>query len=239
MEQYDSKSKVYSDFVEFDPCKRFVQYPEAIRLLGNLKNKRVLDVGCGSGFLTREIAQSGAKVVAYDVSEKQIELAIKVGGQNIKYLVADPVNIEKKLGDSSLFDKAISNLVLHYAKDKNHLIKFFSSTFNLLKEKGVFVAIFTNPNYNKLGKKIYNRYFEETKSGMKADFLDNSGKTLMTIYFSNFTKKDYEDAAKKAGFKYIKWEKIRVSKQGIKELGKYWKDFENDCPYVGLICKKT
>ena len=48
--QYDTKlSGKYTDLVRTDPAKMFVQYPEALRLLGNIRRNNVLDIGCGSG----------------------------------------------------------------------------------------------------------------------------------------------------------------------------------------------
>lgn len=246
--QYNtSLSGRYAKLVKFDPCKKFVQYPETLRLLGSIKNKSILDIGCGQGHLTRQLAKKGANVIAYDVSKTQIELAKiheKKEKLGIQYLVSDPYEIEDKLTKRidltiSIFDKAVSTLVLHYAKDRKHLTKFFSSTYALLKNKGEFVSIFTNPEYKKLNKKRYNRLFIRTKKGMQTDFLDSLDNVIMTIYFSDFSKKDYEYAAKKAGFKKMRWVNIKLTKEGVKKMGKkYWDNFEKDCPYIGFIVRK-
>jgi 2-polyprenyl-6-hydroxyphenyl methylase / 3-demethylubiquinone-9 3-methyltransferase len=41
----------------------------------NLKNKQLLDIGCGGGILSESLAQKGAKVTAIDMSEKALEVA--------------------------------------------------------------------------------------------------------------------------------------------------------------------
>jgi len=203
-------------------------------------------VGCGGGNLTRQLAKKGAKVLSYDLSKEQISLAKKQEQKDelgIKYFVSEPEYIEKMLkkefDKGFLVDKAVSTLVLHYAKDFPYLIQFFESTFNLLKDGGEFVGIISNPDYKKLNQLRYNRFFQKTKTGMKADFFDFSGKVSMTIQFSDFSRKDYENASKKAGFKSFKWVNMKIDKLGIKKMGSsYWNGFEEDCPYVGFIAKK-
>lgn len=247
MAQYDKFSKNYTDFAKIDPTKVYAQYPEAIRILGDIKNKRVLDVGCGSGLLTTQLAKKGAKVIGYDVSKEQIELAKAEEHKNsfgIQYFVSGPEDIEKKLIKSfgnnlELFDKASSTLVLHYAKDRKHLTKFFSSTFRLLKHKGIFCAIFTNPDFQSMNKASYNRLFARENGKMRVDFLDSNGKVKVSAYFSDLSRKDYEFAAKKAGFESFKWIKLKVNKEGIKKMGSdFWKDYEKDCPYIGFVTVK-
>jgi len=246
MAQYDNISEDYTEFAKIDPIKKYAQYPEAIRLLGNVKGKKVLDVGCGSGLLTIQLVKKGAKIIGYDVSAGQIELAKKDEEKNklgIKYFVADPTNIEgilkKNFKKTPLFDKASSTLVLHYAKDREHLTKFFRSTFNLLKKGGTFSSIFTNPDYKKMGKVVYNRYFKKENGKIKFDFLDSAGNVKVSAYFSDLSRKDYEIASKKAGFMSFKWVKLKINPEGVKEMGKaFWKGYEEDCPYVGFIAIK-
>jgi 2-polyprenyl-3-methyl-5-hydroxy-6-metoxy-1,4-benzoquinol methylase len=42
---------------------------------GDVVGRRVLDAGCGTGYLTRQLAQRGAAVVGVDFSERMIENA--------------------------------------------------------------------------------------------------------------------------------------------------------------------
>jgi 2-polyprenyl-3-methyl-5-hydroxy-6-metoxy-1,4-benzoquinol methylase len=44
------------------------------RYLVNLEGKRVLDIGCGTGWTSLLLAQRGAKVTAVDISSRQIEI---------------------------------------------------------------------------------------------------------------------------------------------------------------------
>ncbi len=52
---------------------------------------RVLEIGCGTGQLTRRLAARAEQVTAIDLSPKMIERARAAGGDNIDYRVADAV----------------------------------------------------------------------------------------------------------------------------------------------------
>lgn len=245
--QYDSIRNSYAELASVEPSKQFVQYPEILRLLGDVKNKKILDVGCGPGLLTRQLARKGATLVAYDNSVEQINIAKAAEAQmplGINYFVADAGNIEKVLREEignpeKQFDSAISTLVLHYAEDVAHLEQFFSSTGNMLKDGGRFVTILCNPDYKKLGEAAYNRVFRRTAGKMSADFLDAAGNIKFSVTYSDFSRADYERSAKKAGFTRIEWLNLKIIPEGLEKMGQeFWKGFEEDCPYVGFIAYK-
>ena len=174
--QYNKISGDYSKYVNIDPSKQYVHYSEALRLLGNLKGKIILDVGCGNGIFTRTLARKGAKVIAYDISKKQIQLAKKSEKKTplgIRYFVANPSNIKKILKENLKFDLAVSVLVLLYAKNEKELGEFFLSTSNLLKPQGKFISITFNPNYKRLGISAYNRIFSQEGEISSNCLLDN------------------------------------------------------------------
>jgi SAM-dependent methyltransferase len=63
----------------------FVWCPEgatedALGLLGDVRGRRVLDVGCGAGQTTRWLAGRGAEVAAFDLSLEQLRLGRAYGG---------------------------------------------------------------------------------------------------------------------------------------------------------------
>jgi cyclopropane fatty-acyl-phospholipid synthase-like methyltransferase len=237
---YDPISKDYAAIAKIDPVKQFVQYPSALKLLGNPKGKTVLDIGCGDGLLTREIARRGAKVLGYDISEEQIKLALAEEEKNplgIDYLIADPINIQSKI--QTKFDRALSVLVLLYARDREHLGDFFQSTHNLLNDHGNFASITYNPDYTKWGVPAFNRTVTKEDGKLRIEFLDDAGNIKLSASATDLSKEDYEVAASQAGFSKLEWINLKIEPEGVKKLGKeFWQDFEEDCPVVGLRVRK-
>ena len=58
-----------------------------IEILGSLKGKRILDVGCGAGTTSRDLSARGAKVTGVDISHDLLEVARERGQAN--YIKAD------------------------------------------------------------------------------------------------------------------------------------------------------
>jgi 2-polyprenyl-3-methyl-5-hydroxy-6-metoxy-1,4-benzoquinol methylase len=48
-------------------------YAAMMEMLGDLRGKRVLEYGCGEGWITRDLAAKGATVEAFDVSPQAVE----------------------------------------------------------------------------------------------------------------------------------------------------------------------
>jgi 2-polyprenyl-3-methyl-5-hydroxy-6-metoxy-1,4-benzoquinol methylase len=56
--------EAYDD--EGDFAKRHLLNPVVLRMLGDLPGRRVLDAGCGQGYLSRLLAARGASVVGVE-----------------------------------------------------------------------------------------------------------------------------------------------------------------------------
>ncbi len=51
--------------------------PATFKLLGDVKNKKLLDIGCGSGIYAKQLSRKGAIVKGFDVSAKMLAIARK------------------------------------------------------------------------------------------------------------------------------------------------------------------
>lgn len=90
----------------------------------HLRNSRIVDVGCGLGFITADIKASipGIMVVGVDSSERTIEIAKKEHSDTIFY--ACPIQaFAAVMRDEgiSLFTHAVLNMVLHSVDDETAL----------------------------------------------------------------------------------------------------------------------
>ncbi|MDZ4385264.1 MAG: class I SAM-dependent methyltransferase, partial [Candidatus Moranbacteria bacterium] len=221
--QYDTLSQEYTRLVLTDPAKQFVQYPSALDLLGDVFQKTILDVGCGSGIFDRELAHRGAIITGYDISSEQIAMAQEAEQARtlgITYLVSTPQEFQP----DKKFNLAVSVLVLHYALDIKNLTQFFLSTHQALKDDGKFVCILDNPGFKRLGEVLYNRRFTKLPSGkMLVEFFDANQAVSLSAEYSDFSMSDYEQAATNGGFKKFSWINLEVAEIGLRQMGQdYW-----------------
>jgi trans-aconitate 2-methyltransferase len=87
---------------------------QALELTGS---ERVLDVGCGDGRITSEIARRVPKgcVVGVDMSSNMIELACQKSGPNLRFEVADA----RSLPFNHEFDLVVSFNALHWIHEQD------------------------------------------------------------------------------------------------------------------------
>ncbi len=88
----------------------------ALKLLGKIEGKKILDCGCGSGEMSVLLAKCGALVTGYDISPEQIKMAERRALVNN---VADKCTfVSSCLEDSSLekgeFDLVFGAFILHH-----------------------------------------------------------------------------------------------------------------------------
>lgn len=104
------------------------------------KGRKILDVGCGPGFLTRYFAQAGAKVTAVDLAPVSVKLtkqALKLYGLKAKVRVA---NVEKLPFADHYFDQVVCHGVIHHTPDYQKAIGELS---RVVKKGGrVVVAVY-------------------------------------------------------------------------------------------------
>ena len=78
-------------------------------------NKSVLDIGCGTGGFSLKLARFSQYTLAIDISEKQINQAIKKriksGQKNIDFVTLDALEVINKIEQT--FDYAVFSFVIH------------------------------------------------------------------------------------------------------------------------------
>ena len=124
----------------------YLNGPALKRIVGDVAGKRVLDIGCGEGFLSRYFAQAGADVTAVDISEALIEAAVEEEQRHplgVRYIAADAANLDM-LGSES-FDVASCHMALMDMADYEGVIGEVS---RILKHSGRFIAVLEHPCFN-------------------------------------------------------------------------------------------
>lgn len=107
---------------------------ELIKLLAPRAGERILDLGCGTGHLTNQIAAVGAEVIGIDKSTTMIEEARRLY-PNLRFELADATDFHF---DQPL-DAVFSNAAIHWMKDQASVARCI---WEALKPGGRFVAEF-------------------------------------------------------------------------------------------------
>jgi trans-aconitate methyltransferase len=103
-----------------------------IDLLAPVAGERILDLGCGTGHLTKKIASTGADVTGLDHSKAMIEEARKLY-PDIRFEIADGTDFHF----DKPFDAVFSNAALHWMRKPASVI---GCVWDALKPGGRFVA---------------------------------------------------------------------------------------------------
>lgn len=105
-----------------------------VKLLAAQSGERILDLGCGTGTLTAEIAARGSQVIGVDRSSEMIKEACKKFPE-LRFEVCDA----RSLTFSEEFDAVFSNAALHWIPEAARVVEGVSRA---LRPGGRFVAEF-------------------------------------------------------------------------------------------------
>jgi 2-polyprenyl-3-methyl-5-hydroxy-6-metoxy-1,4-benzoquinol methylase len=122
---------------------RAVEHASFLALLPDVRNLRVLDLGCGAGQLAHHLAVGGAtEVHGVDVSERMLEVArTDRAHPRVSYSLGP---IEALDFPPHRFDLVVSSLALHYVEDYEAIVR---SVGRWLVPGGVFVYSTEHPIY--------------------------------------------------------------------------------------------
>lgn len=149
---------------------------------------RVLDAGCGEGWLARRIAENGVHVVGFDGSGPLIEKARAAGGAQFVHLNYDDFIAEPQRAGCD-FDVVVFNFSLFTAD----IVPTIRAARDTLRRHGTMIIQTVHPFNDAEGHVYQDGWREENFSAMGSDF-----KTPMPWYFRTMTS--WINAAVAAGF---------------------------------------
>lgn len=139
---YDLMAEDY----HFDRTKRYPQgwfynelleMPATLELLGNVRGKKILDFGCGSGIYAKLLTKKGAKIKGFDNSQAMLNIARRNN---------PTLDLRKgsgyKIPFKEKFDIVYAALVIDYFDDWD---KVFKQVYRVLNKGGVFIFSAGNP----------------------------------------------------------------------------------------------
>jgi SAM-dependent methyltransferase len=130
-----------------DFAKRHLINPVVLRMLGDLTGLRVLDAGCGNGYLSRMLAERGAEVVGVEPGQSLFDFAVEqetAQPQGIRYVQADLCALPD-LG--APFDAVVASMVLPAIPDWTGAMR---ACVHALRPGGLFIFSANHPCFEQL-----------------------------------------------------------------------------------------
>ena len=120
-------------------------------LLGDLRDKTILDFGCGTGRYSLKFAKAGAKVTGIDITPEMLAEAEKKSvdaGLEVDFKIGDILKTELP---ETHYDTIFSSLTITHISD---LSKLFNHLFKALKSEGRIILSDIHPCFKQLGSTV-------------------------------------------------------------------------------------
>jgi ubiquinone/menaquinone biosynthesis C-methylase UbiE len=155
---------------------------DELKLLGNIRKKNILEIGCGGAQCGIAMAKKGANVIGIDISEEELKFARNlVNKKKVDVKLIQGNILDLKMIKSNSQDIVFSAYSLQYI---GNLEKCFKEVYRVLKIKGFFVFSLEHPFFYTLdhnGEKIKQSYFEDSEI-VEDDFWPDGSKHTFVGY---------------------------------------------------------
>ncbi len=137
MEAYSGFAQVYDMFMDNVPYERWRDYIVAALKQENIEDGLLLELGCGTGKMTRLLAREGYDMIGVDMSEEMLNEATQASvGSEILYLLQDMREFELYGTVRAVVSICDS---MNYILSEAELEQVFSLVNNYLDPKGIFL----------------------------------------------------------------------------------------------------
>ncbi len=156
-----------------------------LKLLGNIKGKKILEIGCGGTQCGIAMAKQGAKVTGIDLSQEQLKFAKNLAEKNkvnIKFYQGDIKNLKQIKSNSQ--DIVFSAFALQYV---DNLDKCFKEVNRVLKKKGLFVFSLDHPFFKTADSKTLKLKRSYFKTGRWTETFSDKTKKFV-VYTHNISE---------------------------------------------------
>ena len=197
-----------------------------------IKPARVLEIGCGTGHLSKELSKNGIDITAIEPSKGMFEVASEVlSGTNVRLLNCASFDLE----NTSTFDLAFSHLVAHVVDD---ISAFFTSIAVHLDNGSYFLFSIPHPCFYNDYKKFFGDEYHYMKSLMKnvSFSITKDPETVISdVPYHHRSISIYVNELVSAGFNIVGFDETFPDKHIQEKYGAAWESPR----YCIFICKKA
>lgn len=232
---YDSITSTYLAHTEReDSWNNLYERPALLEMMGEIRNKDVVDVGCGSGFYSKFALGGNCRVTAVDASEAMLShVTNTLDSTNLSTAAADIANGLPFIKNNSQ-DTIICSLVLHYIENWDTALKDFHrvlkpggdiyisthhplSDYLVLDKDGYFDSRFYNDTWGTEHTPFKVRFYTRTMSEVLTPILNSP------LHLEEFREpkpneacrakspKTYDKLTQRPGFLFLKLRKQEAS----------------------------
>ncbi len=142
MDAYTSFAQVYDLFMDNVPYEEWGRYLSKLLSENGIKDGLVLDLGCGTGKLTRIMQSYGYDMIGVDNSYEMLDIAREHSDENILYLLQDMRDFELYGTVRAIYSACDS---VNYILEEEELREVFALANNYLDPGGLFVFDINTP----------------------------------------------------------------------------------------------
>lgn len=171
MEAYTSFAQVYDLFMDNVPYEEWGEYLDKLFKEYGIEDGLLLDLGCGTGKLTRILNEKGYDMIGIDYSYEMLDIAKAQSNESILYLMQDMREFELYGTVRGIYSACDC---MNYILEEDELREVFALANNYLDPGGIFVFDVNTPyKYYELlaentfaenreeGSFIWENYFDE------------------------------------------------------------------------------
>ncbi len=138
MGSYESFARVYDLFMDNIPYREWCRYLTGLLRENGVKEGLVLELGCGTGNMTRLLSQAGYDMIGVDNSMDMLEIAMEKqeGREDILYLLQDMREFELYGTVAAVVSVCDS---MNYITEEEDLLEVFRLVNNYLDPGGLFI----------------------------------------------------------------------------------------------------
>lgn len=236
---YDAIARDYQRTRE-SPLRRYIEQYTVQGLLGEVRDLRILDVGCGEGFYARRLAAAGAaEVTGVDISPAMIELA-REQERAAPLGIAYHCLAAENLPVFGAFDLALGAYLLHYAPTRDALAAMAAGLAANLRPGGRLVALVENPLQSEADYRGYDRYgfnkyaAEPRREGARIGYTLVAGRRMIRFDTFYYGCETYEAVLAAAGFGTLAWHRPALDPAAPADSAGYWDEYLENPPVLGL-----